>query len=178
MEYRDIIKIERNKYFPTKKKYIKSMLLNNDDYNIWKFQYRLRKTELYKKKKNKSILYSLLYVISKRRKEKLARKIGFNIPEGCFEEGLRIYHIGAIAVNPAARIGKNCIIVGNVCIGNVEGLNVAPKIGDNCMLGWGTTIIGDIHISNNCKIAAGAVVVKDVNVENDVVGGVPAKSLK
>lgn len=178
MYIKEKIKYERKIYFPTNKKFIKDFLLGTDDFHIWKFQKSLRFTEYYNEKRKKCILYNILYYWYRRKKNKLGRKLGFDIPGGCFLEGLRIYHIGPIAVNPAAKIGRDCIIVGNVCIGNVEGLYVAPKIGDNCMLGWGSIVIGDITIANNCRIAAGAVVVKNVDQDNSVLVGVPASRIK
>lgn len=51
------------------------------------------------------------------------------------------------------------------------------KIGNNCYIGTGVTILGPITIGDNVTIAAGAVVVD--NIPNDcVIGGIPAKILK
>lgn len=50
-------------------------------------------------------------------------------------------------------------------------------IGDNCFIGGGARIIGNIHIGNNVTIAPNAVVVKDVP-DGMTVGGIPAKPLK
>ncbi|MPN55657.1 hypothetical protein SDC9_203341 [bioreactor metagenome] len=38
----------------------------------------------------------------------------------------------------------------------------APRIGDNCLIGAGAAVIGDIQIGNNVKIGAGAVVSFDI----------------
>ena len=38
----------------------------------------------------------------------------------------------------------------------------APAIGDNCLIGAGAVIVGDITIGSNVKIGAGAVVSSDV----------------
>ncbi len=59
-----------------------------------------------------------------------------------------------------ASIGLNCWIYQNVTIGEVD--RKAPRIGDNCLIGAGATIIGDIHIGDNVRIGAGAVVSFDV----------------
>ena len=47
-----------------------------------------------------------------------------------------------------------------MAIGEVNGK--APVIGDNCLIGAGAVVIGDIKVGNNVKIGAGAVVNKDV----------------
>lgn len=166
----DIIAEEYKLYYHSKKKYYIDMLTYANDYKIWKFQKALRLSEYYKAKGN-----IFLYLIWRHIKNRRGLKLGFDIPEGCFERGLRIYHISPVIVNPSAHIGKNCIIVGNTCIGNVKGQQIAPNIGDNCMLGWGTTIIGGIRIAKNCSIGAGAVVANNVIEEDATLVGVPAK---
>ena len=47
-------------------------------------------------------------------------------------------------------------------------------IGNNCMIGAGAAIIGNITIGNNVSIGANAVVIHDVP-DNAVVAGVPAE---
>lgn len=173
----NIISNERKIYFNTKKDFIKNMLIRSDDFYIWKFQKSLRKSEDYMRKSNNNI-YKLLYYLYKKRRIRLGRKIGITISEGVFEEGLRIYHCGNIVVNPHAHVGKNCIIVGNLCIGNVNGGMEAPILKDNVMLGWGCILIGNIIVEKNVKVAAGAVVVKNITKPNVTVAGVPAKIIK
>lgn len=53
----------------------------------------------------------------------------------------------------------------------------APVIGDNCFIGTGAVVLGDIRVGNNVAIAAGAVVVHDVP-DNVMVAGVPARVIK
>lgn len=178
MNYKSILKEEKMLYFKTKTDYIKNFILCTDDWNIWKFQKALRKSEKYKEKSKINYFYNILYFYFKKSRIKKGRKLGITISEGVFDKGLRIYHCGNIVVNPNAHIGKNCIIVGNLCIGNVNGELVAPKIKDNVMLGWGTTIIGDVIVEENVKIAAGAVIVKNILTPGATVGGVPGKIIK
>lgn len=47
-------------------------------------------------------------------------------------------------------------------------------VGDNCFVGWGSTIMPNVTIGENSIVAACAVVTKDVP-PNSVVGGAPAK---
>ena len=51
--------------------------------------------------------------------------------------------------------------------------NGSPVIGDNCYIGSGAKIVGNIHIGNNCRIGANTVVYEDVP-DNCVV--VPSKT--
>jgi serine O-acetyltransferase len=114
----------------------------------------------------------------KARKNRLGSRLGFIISAGCFGEGLRIDHYGSVIVNPKARIGKNCLIHGNCCIGNKGGESQdSPIIGDNVNIGQNAQILGGIRIADNVTIAAGAIVVKDVLEPNVTVAGVPAKIL-
>ena len=61
-----------------------------------------------------------------------------------------------IYISRYAYIGANCRIYQNVTIGEVD--HIAPCIGDNCLIGAGAVIIGNIRIGHNVKIGAGTVV--------------------
>lgn len=169
----EIIEEEYKLYFCSTKKYLIDMLTFSNDYRIWKFQKSLRSSEYYKKKGN-----LLLYLIWRHIKNKRGLKLGFDIPDGVFAPGLRIYHVSPVVVNPNAKIGRNAIVVGNLCIGNVHGGNMAPQIGDNCMFGWGCCVIGDIKLEDYTQIAAGAVVNKSVLVKKRTLIGIPAHPIK
>lgn len=65
-----------------------------------------------------------------------------------------------IYISRYASIGENCRIYQNVTIGEVD--HMAPCIGDNCLIGAGVVIIGNIRIGDNVKIGAGAVVSSDI----------------
>lgn len=110
----------------------------------------------------------------KARKNRLGAKLGFIISAGCFDEGLKLEHYGSVIVNPKARIGKNCIIHGNCCIGSNGGYpDDSPVIGDNVDIGQFAQILGGIRIADNVKIGAGAVVIKDVLTPGVTVVGIP-----
>lgn len=66
-----------------------------------------------------------------------------------------------IFISRYASIGRGCRIYQNVTIGQAGGL-CAPQIGDNCLIGAGAVIVGNIKIGNNVKIGAGAVVSRDI----------------
>ena len=129
--------------------------------------------------KKKNLIYDILYIIAKRKLNKYQILLGLEIYENCFDKGLIIYHTGGTVVNPNAKIGENCELYGNNCIGNVgiKG-SAAPILGDNIKLGVGCKIIGDIYLANNIKVAAGAVVINSFYEEGIVLAGIPAKKVK
>ncbi|MBP7507418.1 MAG: hypothetical protein KA807_06345 [Prolixibacteraceae bacterium] len=142
---------------------------------VWKFQKSLRKVEYFKNRK-KNILTKLEYFLVYKRYKKLSYKLGFSIPPNVFGPGLSIAHHGTIIVNSAARIGANCRLHACVNIGTKAGYGgKAPVIGDNCYIGPGAKIFGDIKIGNNIAIGANAVVNKSFEGENMIIAGVPAK---
>ncbi len=65
-----------------------------------------------------------------------------------------------IFISRYAKIGANCRIYQNVTIGEVH--KKAPVIGDDCLIGAGAVLIGDIQIGNRVKIGAGAVIHESV----------------
>lgn len=65
-----------------------------------------------------------------------------------------------VYISRYARIGAGCRIYQNVTIGEVGGK--APVIGDNCLIGAGAVVVGDIRVGSNVKIGAGAAVFSDV----------------
>ena len=86
------------------------------------------------------------------------------------EKGVNIGHGIGIVIHQNSRIGKGTMIYQNVTIGSGNG----PIIGENCILGCGCCVLGDIVIGNNVKIGANAVVLKNVP-DNCTVVGIPAK---
>ena len=96
----------------------------------------------------------------------------------CFDEGLTIDHWGAIVINPKAKIGKNCRLHGNNCIGNNGSIDIAPVIGNNVDIGFGAIVFGDVVIADDIKIDANAVVNKSFLEPGITIAGVPAKRVK
>ena len=90
----------------------------------------------------------------------------------------KFWHRGmGCTVHYDVKIGENCKILPNVMIGaqfaNGNPDAKVPIIGNNCFIGTGAVIIGDIHIGNDVIIGANAVVTKDVPDYHYAVG-VPA----
>ena len=122
---------------------------------VWKFQIALRKVEYYINCRN-SFLFKPLVAYFKFKKYILMLLLGFSIPNNVFGPGLSISHPGTIIVNSRAKIGKNCRINNCVVIGS------APIIVDNCYIGPGAKIFGNISIANNTRIGANAVINKTI----------------
>lgn len=81
--------------------------------------------------------------------------------------------LNGLFISDNASIGKNCIIFQNVTIGSnllIDSIDEggSPIIGDNCYIGAGAKIIGNIKVGNNCRIGANAVVYEDIP-DNSVV---------
>ncbi len=77
-----------------------------------------------------------------------------------------------IFISGGAKIGMNCTVYQQVTIGSnmlIDSQKLgSPTIGDNCLIGAGAKIIGNINIGHNCRIGANAVVTQDVP-DNSVV---------
>ena len=92
-----------------------------------------------------------------------------------------IFAYGAIGVvvHANAIVGRGCVIGQGITIGASEGFvsretNKCPSIGDNCYIGAGAKILGEIKIGSSCQIGAGAVVLGNIP-DHSVVVGAPAR---
>ena len=145
---------------------------------IWKYEIYFRKTEYYYNNKN-NLFNKFLYFYYKLRMSRTGRKNGgFAFPINKVGPGLSIAHYGSIVVNGGVKIGKNCRIHEGVTIGATNGSQKAAIIGDNCFIGTGAKIIGEIIIGDCATIGANAVVTKSFSEPNCVLVGVPAKKIK
>lgn len=168
-----------NAYFVNKDKWSKFIMniTKDPESQIYKYTKYLRKQEYYSNTCKKNKLKVLLHLYYQRRKNIYGNRLGILIEENSFKKGLTIYHHGTIIVNPNARIGENCKLHGNNCIGNDGKSQGVPEIGDNVDIGFGASIIGDVKIASNIKIGAGAVVTKSFLEENITLVGIPARKL-
>lgn len=173
MNLKSYLNADRMEYFPfLSKAYILDYLLQTEQYWIRAYVKALRREEYYTVNRHSK----LLCYYYQRRKNILGRKLGFFINVGNFGSGLKIYHYGSIIVHPKARVGKNCTIHGNCCIGSKGTYpDDSPIIGDNVDIGQGAQILGGITIADGVKIGAGSIVIKSILEPNVTVVGVPAK---
>lgn len=151
-------------------------LFISPDY-VWSFQLTLRKLEYYSNCK-KGLFNSFFRFLYFRRFKRLSMKLGFTIPINVFGPGLAIVHYGTIVINDACRIGANCRLHTSVNIGTSAGSSSkSPRIGNNCYIGPGAKIFGDIVIANGIAIGANAVVNKSFLEEGIKIAGIPARKI-
>lgn len=85
-----------------------------------------------------------------------------------------MHHGMGTTIHAKAKIGSNCKIFQNVTIGskwsNGICLDEAPVIGNNCLLGAGCCILGDITIGDNSIIGSNVVVTKNIPPNSIVYG--------
>lgn len=166
-----ILELEKKNYIFNFKDFVLKTLSCNEKIDIWNFQKHLRKAEYYKN--TNKLLYWPLYSYHIRKKNMIGKRLGIFICINTVDEGLIIYHSGEIVVSGLAKCGKNLKLHGNNCIGNKGIDGDVPIIGDNCDLGFGAVIIGDIKLGNDITIGSNAVVTK--SFESGVLVGIPAK---
>lgn len=91
--------------------------------------------------------------------------------------GLKIPHPNGIIFGEFSIIGENATIFQQVTIGlknpMIDNDNMYPKIGNNCILGAGAKILGNINIGDYTIIGANSVVIADTVGGTYV--GVPGK---
>ncbi|MBE5852153.1 MAG: serine acetyltransferase [Lachnospiraceae bacterium] len=144
---------------------------------IWRFIKALRKTEYYYNRKSDGHRMARLgYCVNRARLIFWQTLFGFEIGVNVCGKGLKIAHIGSVIINNTSHVGKDCYIIGNVCLGS-KGGSEGPVIGDNVELGFGACVIGNVHIGNNVYIGANAVVNKDFLEDNIRIAGVPARRI-
>lgn len=110
--------------------------------------------------------------------------LGIEIPPRAkIEGGLVIFHGQGIVIHDKARIGRNCMLRHGITIGTslskvrADSNPCVPTIGDNCNIGAGAIIIGDISIGDDASIGAGTVVTKSVPAGGVIVGS-PARLIQ
>lgn len=158
-----------------KKPTLKDWVLKNEWAYIYKYIKTLRYLEYYLNSKKK--LPYLFYFFKYKR---LCYKLGIDIKPNNVGPGFRIMHLGGLVhIKKNCRIGKNCTILPGVVIGNkhLNDDNSWVYIGDNCYIGLGAKIFGQVNIGNNVTIGANAVVTHDIP-DNAVVGGIPARIIR
>ena len=142
----------------------------------YKFLILLREVEYYKN--NPSLVNKLILRFKQYRFRNVSMKLGYSIPPNCFGPGLSLPHYGTIIVNPNARIGANCRLHCCTNIGASAGQKAAPQIGNNCYIGPGAILFGDIKIGDNITIGANATVNHSFDEEYTAIAGTPAKIVK
>lgn len=145
--------------------YITNITQHYNHKKYWKMRHYLSQDI---KKINKLKAYYFLYRI-KRMDAYNNASLGTHIGECAYFETppLLPHGLRGIFITHRAKIGKDAVIFHHVTIG--EGKGGAPQIGDNCYIGAGAKILGNIKIGNNVKIGAGCIVSIDIPDNSTVV---------
>ena len=180
-ELKEIINEDKEIYYGKYSiKRIYKFLVKDNYVQIGKYVIYSRKAGFYKKTRKKSLISALMNIYYTRKKNKLGQKLNIELQLSEFGRRLKIYH-GNIIINGYSKIGNDCELHGNNCIGNKGNnfpLDGCPVLGNNIELGIGSNIIGKIKIADGVKISSNSLVNKDILEENIIVGGVPAKKIK
>ncbi len=148
------------------------------NYNCTLKMRRILKLLLEKQKREKSIVFKkgrsiIIRVIYFFYNIKM-RQFGSFIPPAADigENVVFVHSLFGVFISENAVIGDNCIIYHHVTIGSVKndkGINVAPIIGENTLIGANATIVGKTIIGKNCKIGAGTVIANGKIPDNSTV---------
>lgn len=157
------------------KDHLVDWLLQSEQYLIRRYLRLLRAEEYYtfiRPRKWMKYYYQ-------RQKNILGSRLGFFIHAGNFGAGLKLYHYGSVIVHPKAKIGKNCTLHGNCCIGSKGTYpDDSPSIGDHVDIGQGAQVLGGIRIADGVRIGAGSIVTRSELTVGTTLIGVPAKIYK
>jgi serine O-acetyltransferase len=164
----DVFSKDLAAHYPALRKY---NILTAIKFPILKYQRRLRIIESLSKKENNNIIKYIYFNVLKYFHQRDSIRLGFTIPPHTCGPGLSIAHWGTICIEGRARVGANCRIHQGVTIGSSGGK--VPVIGDNCFIGCGAAIIGDVILGDNVTIGANALVNRSFP-SGAVLVGVPA----
>jgi serine O-acetyltransferase len=112
------------------------------------------------------------YALRWLRWRRMSKNLDVTISPNNVGPGFHLVHYGFRHILRGTKIGRNCTILPMVLLGK-KNPNLAYwqiRIGDNCYIGTGATILGPVSIGNNVTIGAGAVITKDIPDGATVVG--------
>lgn len=93
-------------------------------------------------------------------------------PGAIIGKRLFIDHGMGIVIGETAEVGDDCLIYHGVTLGGT-GKKLGkrhPTVGNNCMIGSGSKLIGPIILGDNVKVGANAIVLENVEENTTVVG--------
>lgn len=150
----------------------------SEDYISYNYLRTLRKYEYYYNYSKQTLGGVICKAYYKYKLHKLSLSYNIIIGPNMLGPGFKMPHIigGGIVIN-CKSMGENCSANVNVLVGNKNGNESRPIIGNNVKLSTGCKIYGNISIGNNVIVAPNAVVCKDIP-DNCIVGGIPARIIK
>lgn len=96
-------------------------------------------------------------------------------PAATIGNGVMLDHASGIVIGSTATIGSDVYMLHGVTLGATgrpvePGAKRHPTIGSRCVLGAGSTVLGDIVVGDQCTVGAAAIVTKPVPDGSTVVG--------
>lgn len=170
---------KRNNVSKNWTKYFIGRLILEEHALIFHYLWNLRHCEYHFNNSKKHIYHKLLYYYYKIKLKRIGTKYNIYIRLNSCGYGLRIMHLsggGGLRIG-AKQVGNYCGFNAGVLIGQKDGEDNRPIIGDHTAFGPGSKAFGNLHIGNNVFVAPNAVITKDVP-DNCIVGGIPAKIIK
>jgi len=153
--------------------YLLRLIARRENAIVFRYLRCLRKCEYYMN--NRFFLYWFFYIKLLR----LGAKYFIQIKPNTCGYGLRILHLsggGGVILN-VEKVGNYCGFNSGVILGNKDGEDNRPTVGDYTSFGPGAKAFGKISIGNNCFIASNCVVTKSFP-DNCVIAGVPGRIIK
>lgn len=100
-------------------------------------------------------------------------------PGATIGKRLFIDHGMGLVIGETTIIGDDCVLYHGVTLGGKSSENIKrhPTLKNNVVVGAHAQILGDLTVNEHALVGASAVVTKDVKAY-DVVGGIPAKSIR
>lgn len=172
-ELKEFLRCERKYYISGSViKGLLKLMIGNEGAVIWNWQRRLRITEYHYNTHHK-FRYGICKVLLNHMYNRYGLHIGLNVSG----KGLHVMHLGPILINKNVRIGENCCIHTNTALVAGGMTNKTPVIGDNVVIGLGTTILGGVTIANGIAIGANSLVNKSFLEEDIGIAGNPARKI-
>jgi len=84
-------------------------------------------------------------------------------------------HPYGIIMAKGTEIGDNCSIYQRTTFAEKHGVHKGPKVGNNCVIGAGSVLVGDIKVGNNVRIGPNSVVISDIE-DNVIAFGNPLQT--
>ncbi len=170
---------KRNNVSSNQLSYILRLLIREDHACIFHYIKNLRHCEYHLNNSKNNIIHKILFLFYKTRMTYLGSKYNISIRLNSCGYGLRIMHLaggGGVRIG-AKKVGNYCGFNAGVLIGQKDGEDNRPIIGNHVAFGPGAKAFGNLIIGDNVFVAANAVVTKDIP-NNCIVGGIPAKIIK
>jgi len=99
------------------------------------------------------------------------------LPQAAIGPGLVIKHPVGLVIGFGTRIGRNCVLMQNVTLGEKYSAGTEgryPVLGDDVTVCAGAVVLGGLRIGSGAVVGANSVVTRDV-AEGVVVAGAPAR---